>query len=45
MLFSIDIGFLVSLEEDFGYELSAVLLHLGDSAVGGHYVAHIRNDK
>eukprot|EP01096_Ripella_sp_DP13-Kostka_P010864 TRINITY_DN433_c1_g1_i1.p1 TRINITY_DN433_c1_g1~~TRINITY_DN433_c1_g1_i1.p1 ORF type:complete len:732 (+),score=245.70 TRINITY_DN433_c1_g1_i1:799-2994(+) len=29
----------------FVYELSAVLLHLGDSAYSGHYIAHIRDER
>jgi uncharacterized UBP type Zn finger protein len=27
------------------YNLSAVLLHLGRSASGGHYIAHIRDER
>ena len=30
---------------DMVYNLSAVLLHLGRSASGGHYIAHIRDER
>ena len=31
--------------DSFLYDLSAVLLHLGDSAYSGHYIAHIRDER